>query len=122
MIDKGHPLPVTGQARMLGLSRSIIYYEPVGDSEADLALMTAIDEIHMKLPFYGARRLRDELRDQGFAVGREHTSTLMRRSREEVAARIWLTVPALRSCTGLRRTAAAGASLSSHGVSAAWAA
>jgi putative transposase len=79
MIDKGHPLPVTGQARMLGLSRSIIYYEPVGDSEADLALMTAIDVVHMKLPFYGARRLRDELRDQGFAVGREHTSTLMRR-------------------------------------------
>jgi putative transposase len=79
MIDKGHPLPVTGQARMLGLSRSIVYYEPVGDSEADLALMTAIDVVHMKLPFYGARRLRDELRDQGFAVGREHTSTLMRR-------------------------------------------
>ena len=41
--------------------------------------MTAIDVVHMKLPFYGARRLRDELRDQGFAVGREHTSTLMRR-------------------------------------------
>jgi putative transposase len=79
MIDKGHSLPVTGQARLLGLSRSSIYYEPAGTSNSDLALMAAIDEIHMKLPFYGARRIRDELRDQGFAVGRGHTSTLMRR-------------------------------------------
>jgi putative transposase len=79
MIDKGHPLPVTGQARLLGLSRSSIYYEPAGTSNSDLALMAAIDVVHMELPFYGARRLRDELREKGFAVGRGHTSTLMRR-------------------------------------------
>jgi putative transposase len=79
MIDKGHSLPVTGQARLLGLSRSSIYYEPAGTSNSDLALMAAIDVVHMELPFYGARRLRDELREKGFAVGRGHTSTLMRR-------------------------------------------
>jgi putative transposase len=79
MIEKTHPLPVTGQAHLLALSRSSIYYEPAGTSNSDLALMAAIDKVHMKLPFYGARRLRDELRDKGFAVGREHTSTLMRR-------------------------------------------
>jgi putative transposase len=79
MIEKTHPLPVTGQAHLLALSRSSIYYEPAGTSNSDLALMAAIDLVHMKLPFYGARRLRDELRDKGFAVGREHTSTLMRR-------------------------------------------
>jgi putative transposase len=79
MIDKGHPLPVTGQARILGLSRSSVYYEPVGTSETDLALMAAIDLVHMKLPFYGVRRIRDDLCEKGFAVGRDHTSTLMRR-------------------------------------------
>ena len=79
MIDKTHPLPLRRQARLLDLSRSSLYYQPAGTSEADLALMAAIDLVHMKLPFYGARRLRDELRDKGFAVGREHTSTLMRR-------------------------------------------
>jgi putative transposase len=79
VIDKTHLLPVTRQARLLDLSRSSIYYEPVGTSTSDLALMAAIDELHMQLPFYGARRLQDELRVKGFVVGREHTSTLMRR-------------------------------------------
>jgi putative transposase len=77
MIDKTHRLSITKQARLLGLSRASVYYEPVGTSEADLALMTAIDEIHLELPFYGARRIRDALCDRGFVVGREHTSTLM---------------------------------------------
>jgi putative transposase len=36
-------LPVTAQARLLGLSRSSVYYEPVATSARDLALMAAID-------------------------------------------------------------------------------
>ena len=79
MMDKTHRLPVTRQARLLDLSRSSLYYQPASTSEADLALMAAIDEIHLVFPFYGARRIRSELGDRGFAVGRGHTSTLMRR-------------------------------------------
>ena len=79
MTDRTHPLPMTNQARLLALSRSSLYYEPVGIGERDLALMATIDEIHLELPFYGARRIRDELRDRGFAVGRDRTSTLMGR-------------------------------------------
>jgi putative transposase len=79
MIDRAHPVSVTTQAELLGFSRSSVYYEPVGTSTSDLALMAALDEIHLKLPFYGARRLRDELVDRGFGVGREHVGTLMRR-------------------------------------------
>ena len=41
--------------------------------------MATIDEIHLELPFYGARRIRGELRDRGFAVGRDHVTTLMRK-------------------------------------------
>jgi putative transposase len=79
MIDRSHPLPLTRQARLLDLSRSSVYYEPVGISERDLALMAAIDEIHLAFPFYGARRITGELRDRGFHVGRQHVATLMRR-------------------------------------------
>ena len=43
MIDRAHPLPITRQARLLGLARSSVYYEPVETSERDLALMAAID-------------------------------------------------------------------------------
>ena len=79
MIDKTDPLPLRRQARLLDLSRSSLYYQPVAVSEADLALMAAIDRVHLELPFYGARRMKHELGDQGFAVGRDHVSTLMRK-------------------------------------------
>jgi putative transposase len=79
MIDRSHPLPIAGQARLLDLSRSSLYYQPVGTSEHDLALMATIDEIHLKPPFFGSRRLREEVLDRGFEVGREHVATLMRR-------------------------------------------
>jgi putative transposase len=78
MIDRSHPLPLTQQARLLDLSRSSLYYEPVGTGDGDLALMAAIDEIHVALPFYGTRRIRDELLVRGFTVGRDHVATLMR--------------------------------------------
>ena len=79
MIDKTDPLPITRQARLLGLARSSVYYRPLDTDEADLKLMTAIDAIHTELPFYGIRRIRGELRARGFAVGRQHVATLMRR-------------------------------------------
>ncbi len=78
MIDRTHPLPIARQARLLGLSRSSVYYRPVDTSDANLRLMTAIDLVHTELPFYGARRIRGELTDRGFAVGRGHVVTLMR--------------------------------------------
>ena len=77
MIDKSHPLPITSQARLLAVSRSGVYYQPVATSDTDLALMAAMDEIHMALPFYGIRRIRGELLSRGFDVGRQHVATLM---------------------------------------------
>jgi putative transposase len=61
MIDKTHHLSITRQAELLDLSRASLYYEPVGVSEADLLVMAAMDELHLKFPFYGSRRLLDEL-------------------------------------------------------------
>jgi len=78
MIDKGHPLPVARQARLLGLARSTVYYQPVPASSEELALMAKMDEIHLRFPFYGVRRIRNELRDEGFSDGRGRVATLMR--------------------------------------------
>ena len=47
MIDKTDPVSITRQAELLDLSRSSLYYEPVGVSEADLLLMAAMDELHL---------------------------------------------------------------------------
>ena len=79
MIDRTHPLPITRQAKVVGISRGSVYYESEPISDADLKLMRRIDELHLELPFAGARMLRDLLRAEGFAVGRKHMTTLMRR-------------------------------------------
>ena len=79
MIDRTHPLPVTRQAEILNISRGSVYYLPKPMSEADLALMRRIDELHLECPFAGARMLRDLLRQDGIHVGRKHVATLMRR-------------------------------------------
>jgi putative transposase len=41
--------------------------------------MRRIDELHLELPFYGSRKLAEQLRREGHAVGRRHVATLMRR-------------------------------------------
>lgn len=78
MIDRTHALPVTRQCQLLNLSRSAVYYQPRGIPDADLQLMRRIDEMHLKRPFYGSRRIRDWLQDEGFAVNRKRVQRLMR--------------------------------------------
>lgn len=65
MIDRTHALPVTRQCQMLSLARSTAYYRPQQASEADLALMRRIDELHLEHPFAGSRMLRDLLKQEG---------------------------------------------------------
>ncbi len=79
MIDRGSELPVKRQAQLLELSRSSVYYTPRPLPERDLRLMRRLDELHLKWPFYGARKLTRELRDEGHEVGRRHVTTLMQR-------------------------------------------
>jgi len=79
MINRQHELPLTRQSKILQLSRSSVYYRAVGVSERDLEMMRIIDEVHLKYPFYGSRNIRDELRDLGYKVGRDHVRTLMKR-------------------------------------------
>jgi putative transposase len=86
MIDRGHDLTITRQAELLGMSRGSVYYLPRPVSDADLALMRRIDELHLEHPFMGARGLRRQLARQGVHAGRRHISTLMARMGLEALA------------------------------------
>ena len=79
MMDRGIELPVKRQAQLLDLSRSSVYYVARALPERDLTLMRRLDELHLKWPFYGARKLTRELQKEGHAVGRRHVRKLMRR-------------------------------------------
>lgn len=79
MIEGGLEVPVKRQAQLLQLSRSSVYYQPRPISPRDLTLMRRLDERHLQLPYYGARKLAAQLRREGHEVGRRHVTTLMRR-------------------------------------------
>ncbi|AXF19031.1 hypothetical protein CUJ87_32580 (plasmid) [Paraburkholderia caledonica] len=79
MIDRTHALPVSQQARLVGIARSSVYYRAQPASEADRVLMRRIDELHMEFPFAGARMLARLLRREGREIGRRRVRTLMKR-------------------------------------------
>ena len=79
MIDRDHDLPITRQAKALGVARSSVYSAPRTVSAEDMKLMRRLDELHLDHPFAGARMLRDLLRRDSVVVGRRHVSTLMKR-------------------------------------------
>jgi putative transposase len=79
MIDRTHKLPVSRQCCLLEIGRSSYYYQAVPMDQRDVDLMRMIDEIHLKYPFYGSRKIRDELRDRGFKIGRGHVRTRMQK-------------------------------------------
>ena len=79
-INPTHELPMIRQCRVLSISRSSAYYHASSDIDADLAVMRHIDELHMRYPFYGARRLRDALFDEhDIIINRKRVTRLMRK-------------------------------------------
>jgi len=74
MINRTSNISLSRQAELLGFSRGMVYYEPKPISKASLALMHAIDRLHMAHPFMGARMLRNQLQRDGFVVGRQHST------------------------------------------------
>ena len=71
-------MPLRRQAAVLRLSRSSLYYEPRPVLASDLAIMRRIDELHLDHPFAGSRMMRDLLRGEGTAIGRERVASMMR--------------------------------------------
>jgi len=74
-----HLLPVTRRCELLSIPRSSAYYDSTADPSHDELLMRAIDVIHLRLPFYGSRRICDELAEEGHVVNRKRVQRLMRR-------------------------------------------
>jgi len=57
------------QCRLLSLSRSVLYYTPVGESAENLALMKLIDRQFLEMPWCGSRQMACWLRRRGHAAG-----------------------------------------------------
>lgn len=78
LVEFDGELSVVGQCELLGLNRSSVYYQPVGESALNLELMRLIDQQYTKAPFYGSRRMAAWLQRQGYDVNRKRVQRLMR--------------------------------------------
>jgi putative transposase len=77
-ISQEHALPVNRQCKLLSISRSTAYYQPVEASEEERLVMRKMDTLHLRYPFYGARRLSNALFDEhGMVVNRKRVRRLM---------------------------------------------
>ena len=70
-------LSLTRQCKLLKISRSSIYYTPVGFDQATIDLMHEIDRIFTKYPFFGSRQITAYLPQSGFSAGRQRVCRLM---------------------------------------------
>ncbi len=66
------------QCALLGVNRSSLYYQPEPTPAEDLDVMTTIDRLHLKYPFYGSRKLVHALMGEGRHVNRKRVQRLMR--------------------------------------------
>ncbi len=79
MLSAQPGLSVTRQCQLLAVPRSSAYACAQRVSTDDLAYMRLLDELYLKWPFYGSRRLCVELQHQGHRVNRKRVQRLMRK-------------------------------------------
>ena len=70
-------ISVRRQCELLGVDRSGLYYEPVGESEENLLRMRLLDEQYTRTPFYGSRKMTEWLETVEHPVNRKRVSRLM---------------------------------------------
>jgi putative transposase len=74
----GSDLTLAQQADLLSMSRSSLYYVPRAPSEWEVKIKHRIDVIYTQTPFYGSRRIRNALQEEGVAIGRDAVRQFMR--------------------------------------------
>lgn len=77
LVSKDGSLSVAQQCLLLGLPRSSFHYEPCSESELNLELMQRIDKLHLQFPFYGVRRMTQELKSDDLPLNDKRIRRLM---------------------------------------------
>ncbi len=78
-MSRDHPkLSVRRQCRLLFLTRSNLYYQPIGESAENLGFMEIIDCQFLETPWYGSRQMARHMQREGHKRGRHRVRRLMR--------------------------------------------
>lgn len=81
MAEPGHKqISLSRQAKLLSINRTSFYRGPAASiwAEIDLSDMRIIDEIYTAKPFYGYRRITEEMQRGGRSINRKRVRRLMR--------------------------------------------
>jgi putative transposase len=79
LIDsKDKSIPITRQCELIGISTSAYYYKPKELSKEDLDAMGEIYDIYLEFPYYGSRKMSEELKLREWFVGRKKSRRLMK--------------------------------------------
>lgn len=81
MVNADHQLSQRRQCALLRLTRSNLYYQPVGESAENLRFMEFIDKQFLETPWYGSRQMARYMQRQGHRCGRHRVRRLMRKMR-----------------------------------------
>jgi putative transposase len=80
LIEPAHPqLSIARQCDLLGIARSSWYYQPRGETPANLGVMRLLDEQYTRTPFFGVARMTAWLRQRGYPVNPKRVRRLLRR-------------------------------------------
>lgn len=78
-IKEDEKISIRHQCELIGISRSNVYYEPVGESEENLKIMRMMDEHNLEHPTEGVLQLQDFLLLLGFVVNHKRVRRLLRK-------------------------------------------
>jgi putative transposase len=78
LVDRENRLSIRKQCGLLSISRSSLYYAPLGEKQENLWIMRIIDEHYLKHPTEGVIRMQDLLFTLGFVVNHKRIRRLLR--------------------------------------------
>ena len=78
LADSTGKLSLRRRCELLGMNKSTLYYQGKAQSLDDVAVLNSIRDIWMRYPFYGYRRITQELRSEGVEINRKRVQRLMR--------------------------------------------
>ena len=77
-MSSDHKLSQRRQCALLRLSRSSLYYQPLGESAENLKVIEIIDKKFLETPWYGSRQMARFMQSNNHRCGRHRVRRLMR--------------------------------------------
>lgn len=78
LIDSNNTISVRNQCTLLGVNRSGLSYQPLGETSENLELMLLMDKHFLLHPSYGVLRMQDHLADLNYTINIKRVRRLLR--------------------------------------------